>query len=60
MRDAKLSRNIAGSDAVVGQFDDPLSDDIGQRPTVDEDSAKLIDTAVTCPRRMVHYVVELR
>lgn len=60
VRDAKLARNVTGTDAVVGQLDDPLADDIGQRSTVDKDSAELIDTSVTCPRRMVHYVVELR
>ena len=57
MGDSQLSRNVTGSDAVVCQFDDPLTDDVWERSAVDENAAQLVDTAVTCPRRMVHYVV---
>ena len=60
MGDSELSGDVAGPDAVVGQFDDPLADDIGQWPSVDKDAAELVDSAMTCSRRMVHYVVELR
>jgi len=54
VRDAQLARDIAGSDAVVRQFDDPLADHVGKWPTVDEDAAQLVDTSVTCARRVVH------
>ena len=47
MRDPELSWDVAGSDPVVGQLDDPLPDDVGKRSTVDEDAPQLIHTAVT-------------
>lgn len=55
MGDSELSGNIARSYAIVGQFDDALPDHVGKRTTVDKDAAQLIDTAVTCPGRIVHY-----
>jgi hypothetical protein len=31
----------------VSEFDDPLADDVGKGTTVDEDTAELVDAAVT-------------
>ena len=46
VRDAQLSRDDAGSDAVVGHLDYLVSDVVGQRPPVDEHSAELVDPAL--------------
>lgn len=48
MGNSKLPRDITGSDAVVRQFDYPLTDDVGQGPPIDKHAAQLVDTAVTC------------
>ena len=45
--DPELPGDVAGAHAVVRQLDDPLADDVGQRPPVDEDAAQLVHTAVT-------------
>jgi len=39
MRDAQLSGNVARPDALVRHLDDPLTHDVRQWPTVDEDPA---------------------
>lgn len=48
MADAQLARNVARPDPVVGQLDDPLPDQVGQGPPIDEDSAELVYSTVTC------------
>jgi len=54
VRDAKLAGDVAGSDAIVSQFDDSLTDHIGQWTTVDEHATQLVDATVTCARRIIH------
>ena len=48
MRDSQLAGDIARSDAIVGQLDNPLADEIRQWPPVHEHSSKLIYSTVTC------------
>lgn len=48
MADAQLARNVARPDPVVGELDDPLPDQVGQGPPIDEDSAELVYSTVTC------------
>lgn len=43
VRDSQLSRDYAGSDAVVGHLHYLVSDVIGQGPPVDEHTAELVD-----------------
>ena len=45
--DPELPGDVAGAHAVVRQLDDPLADDVGQRPPVDEDAAQLVHAAAT-------------
>ena len=45
--DPELPGDVAGAHAVVRQLDDPLADDVGQRPPVDEHAAQLVHAAVT-------------
>ena len=47
MADPELPRDVAGPHSVVRQLDDPLADDVGQRPPVDEHAAQLVHAAVT-------------
>ncbi len=48
VRDAQLPGNDAGTDASGRQFDNLQSDVVGQWTSVDEDSAQLINTSLTC------------
>ena len=47
MRDAQLPRDDARTDTRRRQFDDLQADVIRKRPTVDKDSAKLINTTLS-------------
>ncbi len=47
MADAKLPRNDARPNSGRGHLDDLEPDVVGQRPSVDEDAAKLVDSALT-------------
>jgi hypothetical protein len=38
----------------VGEFDDPLANNVGQWAAIHEDATQLVDAAMTCSRRMVH------
>ncbi len=49
--DPELAGDHAGSDASRCHLDDFQADMIGQRPAIDEDTAKLIDSSLTCERR---------
>ena len=51
MRDSELSGDVAGSNAVVGELDDSLANDVGQRTAVDEHAAELIHAAVAWKER---------
>lgn len=50
MRDPQLARDVAGTDAVVGELHYPLPDDVRERPSVDKHTSQLVDTTVTCNR----------
>ena len=45
--DPELPGDVARPHSVVRQLDDPLPDDVGQRPPVDEDATQLVHAAVT-------------
>lgn len=45
---SQLSRYITWTHAVVGQLDDALAHDVGQRTTVHEYATQLIHSAVAC------------
>lgn len=47
MGHTKLTRDDAGSDAVVGHFNYLVTDVVRQRSPVDEDPTELIDPALT-------------
>ena len=47
MRDSESSADITRSDSLVSHLHDPLPHYIWQWPAVDEDSPKLVDSAVT-------------
>ena len=47
MADPELPGDVARPHSVVRQLDDPLPDDVGQRPPVDEDATQLVHAAVT-------------
>lgn len=51
VRHAQLSADVTGPHALVGQPNDLLSGLLRKRPSVDEDSAQLIDPAMTCRER---------
>lgn len=46
MRHAKLARNDARPNAVVGHLHDLVSDVVGQRPAVDKYSSELVDSTL--------------
>lgn len=46
MGHAKLARNDARSNAVVGHLHDLVADVVGQRPAVDKYSSELVDSAL--------------
>ena len=46
MRDSELSADITRSHSLVSKFHDPLSDHVRKGPTVDEEAAELVDSAV--------------
>ena len=49
--DPELPGDVARPHAVVGQFDDPLADNVGERSAVHEDAAQLIHAAMTWNKR---------
>lgn len=46
MRHPQLARDDTRPDPVVGHFHDLVTDVVGQRPAVDENAAKLVDSAL--------------
>lgn len=48
MRDAKLTRNDARTNAGGGKLDDLEANVVGKRSAVDEYTAKLVDSSLTC------------
>lgn len=46
MGHAKLARNDAWPNAVVGHLHDLVADVVGQRPAVDKHSSELVDSAL--------------
>lgn len=48
MGDEKLPRDIARSHADQGELHNPLSNAVGQRPSINKDTAQLIDSCLTC------------
>ena len=46
MRDSELPGDVAGPDPELGQLNDPDSNVVGQRPTVHEHPAQLVDLAI--------------
>ena len=52
MRNPELSGDVAGSYSELSQLNDPDSNVIGQRPTIDEHSAQLINLAILVQLRI--------
>jgi len=48
VRDTQLSWDVARPDSLVSHLDDPLTDNVWQWSPVDEDSAELVHSTVTC------------
>ena len=48
MGDPELSGDVAWSDPLVCHVHNPLTNNIGKRPSVDKDPSKLVDTPMAC------------
>jgi len=48
VRDAQLARDVTWTNAVSRHLNDPLTNHVRQRTSVDEHASELIDPAMTC------------
>jgi hypothetical protein len=51
MGDAKLAADVAGSDPLVCQLNNPLPHNIRQRPSIYEHAAQLVHTSMACHKK---------
>ena len=48
MGDSELAADVAGPHSLVGHLHNPLSDNVWERPAVDENPTKLVNSSMTC------------
>ena len=48
MGDSELAADVTGPHSLMGHLDNPLSDNVGERPAVDENTTELVNSTVTC------------
>ena len=56
MRDLELLGDVTRSSALLGQVDDQLPYIVGQRASVDERTAELVDAALQVVIRLIHFL----
>ena len=53
MGDPELSGDVAWSDPLVCHVHNPLTDNVGERTSIDKDPSKLVDTPMACKERIL-------